>query len=96
MASGNGSAPNHITNLNDLPIIGEPMTVGAMITTVMKCLCGSPVTLMSQVVNKQLQSAPNVCMDCRSGWAITAMTVDAAGTVGFRFQKIAVQPQLLS
>lgn len=91
MASGNGSTPSLITNINDLPILGEPQTLGATLTTVMKCLCGSSVTLMSQIVNKQLQSAPNLCMDCRSAWAITGMTVDAAGKVDFRFQKIAVQ-----
>lgn len=93
MASGNGSSSPIITNINDLPILGEPVTFGATITTVMKCLCGSPLTLISQVVNKQLQSAPNMCLECRSAWAIVGMTVDAAGLVSFRFQKIATQPQ---
>lgn len=86
MASGNGfSSPLHLAA--NVPVIGELRTIGATVTTVMRCQCGEPVTLISQIVDTQLQSAPNACAGCHAAYAIAGM-VTGGGHVSFTFARV--------
>lgn len=70
----------------DIPLIGQPKMLGATMTVVIQCPCGTALPLLSQVVNAQLQSVPNRC-DCLQFYAIGGIaTVD--GQIAFTFTHV--------
>ncbi len=70
----------------DVPLIGQPKTIGGTLTIVMECPCGAVLPLLSQVVQHQLQSVPNRCK-CGQYYALGGVTT-ADGKIAFSFAHV--------